>query len=583
MLRIEAIRGSFPDRGRGGHLFQRHLSFLSLALIVWPAVARLAAQPAPPDTILFNGKIVTVDSKFSYGQAIAIGGGKVLAVGSNNEVRALRGSQTREIDLHGKTVIPGLMDNHLHAAGGGPGVDLSGARTLKDLLDAIASRAHESKPGELVVTNGDWHEAQLKEQRLPLRRDLDRAAPNNPVVVVRGGHEYILNSKALEKWGIAKETPEPPGGAISRYDDGELNGELMDRAKALVRLPEPEPKDLEARIREQQEEYRKLNAAGLTTVRHPGAPVEQYRMLQEMERRHLLTMRVNFLIRLFDARDAEGVRKTVASWNVRPDEGDDWLRIGGVKLGVDGGFEGGWMREPYAEPYGKGGKFFGLETIPRDAYIMVVKEVNRLGWRVSTHAVGDAAIDLVLDAYQAASSEKPIADRRWTIEHGFIPRPEHLARINRLGVLVTAQDHLYLAAPSLKKYWGEKRAGWVTPVRFYLDGGVKVSAGTDSPVVPYPPLWVIYHFVTRNTISDGVYGKDQRITRQEALRLSTINNAYLTFEEKTKGSLEPGKLADLVVLSDDLMTCPEEKIRDMTVLATMVDGKFVYQHKDFRP
>ncbi len=187
----------------------------------------------------------------------------------------------------------------------------------------------------------------------------------------------------------------------------------------------------------------------------------------------------------------------------------------------------------------------------------------------------------MLDAYEAANEEKSIVGRRWAIEHSFIPRADQIPRIKKLGLQLSTQDHLYLAAPSLKKYWGEKRAAWVTPLRFYIDNGVPVSAGTDSPVVPYNPLWVIYHFVTRDTISDGVYGKDQRITRQEALRLSTINNAYLMFEENTKGSLEPGKIADLVVLSDDILTCPEKQIRDMTVLMTMVDGKIVFQSKDF--
>ena len=239
------------------------------------------------------------------------------------------------------------------------------------------------------------------------------------------------------------------------------------------------------------------------------------------------------------------------------------------------------MTEPYAEPYGKGGSYFGLQTMPKEVYTGVVKEINRLGWRVATHAVGDAAIDQVLDAYEAANREKSILDRRWTIEHGQLPRPDHFPRIKSLGVLVSAQNHLYLAAPSVKRYWGEKRAYWLTPLRAYLDNGVRVSSGTDAAVIPYPPLWTIYHFVTRNTISDGVYGKEQRISREEALRLSTINNAYLMFEENRKGSLEPGKLADLVVLSDDILTCPEERIRDITVLMTMVGGKIVYRHKDF--
>jgi predicted amidohydrolase YtcJ len=562
----------------------RIVSSAALAAILLAGLPRARGDSARPaaETILFGGKILTVDRSFRVVEALAIAGGKILALGSNDEIRKLATPATRMTDLRGRTVIPGLADNHLHSAGGGPGVDLSRVRSLGELLDAVAARARQAKPGEVIVSNSDWHEAQLKEQRLPLRQDLDKAAPDTPVVLIRGGHEFILNTAALKKWGITRDTPDPSGGSITRDASGEPNGELVDAAKSLARLDPPPPKDLETRIREQQDEYHKLNAAGLTSVRHPGAPIEQYRLLQEMERRGLLTMRVNFLVALFGAKDVETVKRAVASWGVSSDEGDPWLRIGGAKLGVDGGFEGGRMTEPYAEPYGKGGTYRGLQLVSQDAYTAIVRELNQLGWRVATHAVGDAAMDQVLAGYEAADRDKSIAGRRWTIEHGFLPREDQFARINRLGVLVSAQDHLYLAGPSLRKYWGEKRANWVTPVRAYLDHHVAVSAGTDSPVVPFPPLWVIYHFVTRDTISGGVYGPDQRITRQEALRLSTINNAYLTFEEDVKGSLEPGKLADLVVLSGDLMTCPEKDILNLQVLLTMVNGQIVYQSGEFK-
>jgi len=555
-----------------------------IVLVLAGAVPVLLAAQAQPETILFNGKIITVDAKFSYAQAIAISGGKILAVGSNDEIRKLAGAGTRQLDLHGKTVIPGLMDNHLHGAGGGPGVDLSRVETLHELLEAIQARVLAANPGDLIVSNGDWHEAQLKEQRLPLRRDLDTVSPENPVVVVRGGHEYILNSMALRKWEINENTPVPPGGGISRYEDGTLNGELIDTARSHVKLPPPPQKDLETQIREQQEEYSILNGAGLTSVRHPGAPVEQYRLLQEMEKRGLLTMRVNFLIRLGGVKTPQEASERIAAWKVTPSDGDDWVRIWGIKLGVDGGFEGGWMTQPYEEPYGQGGTYKGLQTAPEDVYTMTVKELSRLGWRVASHAVGDAAIQLVLKGYEEANKVRPIVGRRWSIEHGFLPSPDQFPLMNRLDLVISAQNHLYLAGPSLVKYWGEKRASWVTPLRSYLDNlnnKMAVSAGTDAPVVPYPPLWTIYHFVTRDTITGGVLGEDQRIRREEALRLSTINNAYLNFEEKVKGSLEPGKYADLVVLSDDIMTCPEQRIRDMSILATMVGGKIVYQSKDF--
>jgi predicted amidohydrolase YtcJ len=530
------------------------------------------APPSPADTILVNAHVVTVDRSFSIAQAIAIAGGRFTAVGADAAIRKLAGPGTTTIDLHGQTVIPGLADGHLHDAGGGPGVDLSRARSIADVLAAVAARVKASRAGDVIVSNSDWHEAQLTEHRLPYRKDLDAVSPDNPVVLVRGGHEYILNSAALTKWNITKETPEQSGGRITRDAQGELNGELVDRAKALVQLP-PGPKlTMEAL----QEQHRKLNAAGLTSIRYPGASVEQYRLLQEMARRGILTMRVSQLLRL-GADSAETMRSAIAASGVMPDEGDEWVRIGGMKLGVDGGFEGGWMREPYNEPWGEHGTFRGVNTMKQAAYTDVVRELNRLGWRVATHAVGDAAIDEVLAAYEAANADRSIAGKRWTIEHGFIPQADQFPRMKALDLVISAQDHLYLAGPSLVSYWGAKRAAWTTPVRAYLDRGFVVAGGTDSAVVPYPPLWVLYHFVTRDTISGGVLGAEQRITRTEALRIETINNAYLTFEERVKGSIEPGKLADLVVLPEDILTCPAKNIEQMRVAMTMVGGKIVYQ------
>lgn len=294
-----------------------------------------------------------------------------------------------------------------------------------------------------------------------------------------------------------------------------------------------------------------------------------------MRRRGLLTIRVNQLMRP-PVDDVARARAAVESWKMAPDEGDEWLRIGGAKLMIDGGFEGGWMREPYQEPWGEGGTYRGVHGDPR-AFVAVVRELNRLGWRVATHAVGDAAIDLALDAYEAADAEKPVSGRRWTIEHGFIARDDQFPRMKKLGLVISAQDHLYLAGPSLVSYWGQQRAAWTTPLRAYLDRGLIVAGGTDSPVVPYPPLWAIYHFVTRDTMSGGVLGADQKISRKEALQIETINNAYLTFEEQIKGSIEPGKLADLVVLPEDILTCPDKDIERMKVVMTMVGGKIVYE------
>ena len=553
---------------------------IRLFLLVILTALSIAAQPPIPDAIYLNGKVVTVDSKFSIAEAMAVTGGKFLAIGKSADIRKLARQGTRVVDLGGRTVVPGLEDSHLHNAGGGPGVDLSGARSLADVLAAIEQRVKTAAPSEVVTSNGDWHEAQLKEQRLPLRRDLDVVSPDNPVVLIRGGHEYILNSAALAKWHIDQTTAAPEGGQISRYPDGEPNGELVDKARTLVSLPAGKLTPGQ-QIESWVAQYRKLNAAGLTSVRHPGISLDQYRLLQEMKRRGVLTMRLNVLLSAPPNPDAAKVRAFIDGSGVKPDEGDEWLRVGGMKLVVDGGFEGGWMRDPYEEPYGNHGTYRGLQLIPTDRYIGIVKELNRLDWRVGTHAVGDAAIDEVLAGYEAANAERPIAGKRWAIEHGFIPREEQFARMRLLGLVMTVQNHLYLAGPSLVRYWGLKRAEWVTPVRAYLDHGVMAAAGTDASVVPYPPFWTIYHFVTRDTISGGVLGAGQKISRQEALRLSTVNNAFLTFEEKTKGSIETGKLADFVVLAEDILTVPDKRIQQMKVLMTVVGGKVVFVDDTF--
>ena len=552
------------------------MSRLSCAALVFVLGAAIPAQvplprPPAPDLILINGRVITVDRNFSIAEGVGIVGDRILTTGNEDQLRALAGPATRVIDLKGNTVIPGLMDNHLHSAGGGSGVDLSRARSLADVYTAITARVKQSQPGAIIVSNSDWHEAQLAEQRLPLRDDLDAIAPEHPVVLVRGGHEYVVNSAALTRWNITRDTPQPPGGRITRYPDGRLNGELVDTAKALVKLPPQTPRTEAEQIADRIADYKKLNAAGLTTIRHPGISVADYRRLQAMRQRGELTIRINALLRSA----GDSIAGVITESGMRPGEGDHWLRVGGVKLAVDGGFEGGLMREPYAAPWDENGTFRGLQTLDTERFVSIVRDLNRLDWRVATHAVGDAAIDLVLNAYERANAERPIVNRRWSIEHAFIGRPDHLPRMRALGLAISAQHHLYLAGPSLVKYWGASRAAITTPAKMYLDAGLQVSSGSDAPVVPYPPLWTLYHFITRDTISGGVLGADQRVSRQQALRMATINNAWLNMEERTKGSIEPNKLADLVILNEDPLTCPEPRLRDARVLATIVGGRVV--------
>lgn len=533
------------------------------------------AGPEPADLVFVGGSVVTVTSQ-GVAEGLAIRGERIVAVGDESEVRRLIGPDTRVVELSGRSVIPGLADNHFHSIGGGPGVDLSRARSVEDVLDAIRERAEGTDPGGVVVTNSDWHEGQLAEQRLPYRDDLDRAAPNKAVVVVRGGHEFILNSAALDRWGIDESTDDVAGGRIGRYDDGRLNGELVDRAKDFVSLPSPSPAGPDAALDEQEAAHRILNSRGLTSIRHPGTSPAQYASLQRLRDEGRLNLRVEVLMRAPRSGLPEQLAEAMEDWP-DPDEGDAWLKMGGVKLGVDGGFEGGLMRDPYEEPWGEGGTFYGLQTVPREPFVESVRALHAAGWRVATHAVGDAAIDLVLDAYESANRDAPITGERWVVEHAFIPRDDHFPRMRELQLVVSAQDHLYLAAPSLVEYWGRDRAGLTTPLRAFLDAEVPVSLGTDSPVVPYDPWWVLHHFTTRGTISAGVVGADQKVTRLEALRAATAAYAYLTFSEDELGTLEVGKLADVVVTAENYLTCPDPCLEAMLVDLTVVGGRVVWE------
>jgi predicted amidohydrolase YtcJ len=568
----------------------KFLPYLTSLLLVLLTAACTDNEAAPrpetsavsADVVLFNGNIVTVDAESPKAQAIAIIGDEILAVGDDEDILSLAGSGTRRVDLGGKTVVPGFSDGHLHSKTGRirPGmVDVTAVRSLGELVDAIASEVAVSEPGDIIFTSSDWHEAQLEELRLPTRWDLDPVSPDNPVVVIRGGHEYILNSAALEKWNITTETVSPPGGQItfdSERDD--ITGELVDRARDLVNLPDPPERTLDERLELIKAEHDKFNSLGLTSFRNTGASLQKFKDYQELWRRGELTMRVAALLRWDRKSSADAFRKEIMSWGVVPQMGNEWVRFDSIKLGVDGGYEGGWMTEPYEESFGHRDDYFGLNTVPREHFIEIVTMINELGMRPSTHSVGDAASDLVLDAYAIADRQKSIAGRRWTIEHAFVTRPDQIERIKELDVALSAQSHLYLAGASLVDYWGEERAADVAPVRSWLDAGIPVGGGTDNklPYVPENPITTFYHWVSRDTVSAGVLGEEHAISRAEALRIATIGVAYLTFEEDIKGSLVPGKLADLVVLSQDIMTVPEDRIMDTKVLATMVGGRFVY-------
>jgi len=346
-----------------------------MALIAGAIAALAAATPAaaqPADLVFVNGTVFTAAGT-ELAQAFAVKDGRFIAVGSSDAVRAHVGTGTSVIDLGGRFVTPGLADGHLHNEGGGRGIDLSATRSLAELVAVVGRAATAAQPGEVIVSNSDWHEAQLKEQRLPSARELDRVAPANPVVLVRGGHEYVLNSAAFRKWNIGRDTPAPDGGEIGKEADGELNGELVDNAKGLVTLPPPGAITVENILTTQ----RKLNAYGITSVRIPGSYRGEFfsalDAMLEARRRGALTLRLNIYLPGSGVRQVERMREILARSPLKQDEGDEWVRIGGVKLLVDGGFEGGHMTQPFVGQLGKNGSYFGITVVPPAQYTAIVK------------------------------------------------------------------------------------------------------------------------------------------------------------------------------------------------------------------
>lgn len=531
------------------------------------------------DAIYTNAKVLTVDAGNAVQQGFAVKDGKFLAIGSADVLAKHLGPATRVVDMGGRAIVPGLSDGHLHGAGGGPGIDLSRTRRIEDVLAAVREAVASHAPGELLQSNSDWHEAQLKEVRLPTRAELDAAAPNNPLVLHRGGLTAMLNSAALAKWNITASTASPDGGIIQKDSNGQLTGVLINNARSLMTLPAP-PKFDTAALDEMQH---KLNALGLTSVRVPGMFTgtdvpSAYAVIRQLQAAGKLSLRFQLLLNaMAPVNSAAQIKSIIASAQLPPGSGDEWVRIWGAKTSVDGGFEGGYMSQPYSEPYGKGGTFFGLPLVSGQAYQDVVGELVRNKYRVAVHVVGDAALDQVLTAWESLDKASPGAVRGWTIEHAFVVRKEQLDRVRALGARLSVQAHLYVAAPVLSKYWGHDRAEHVTPVKTFMDAGFQLVGGTDSANMPVNPFWGMYHFITRDTITDGVYGQDERVGRADVLRMFTINYADLNGEADTKGSIEKGKLADFVVLSGDYLTVPEVDIQNLHAIATYVGGRQVYR------
>jgi len=535
-----------------------------------------------PDAIFYNGKIITVDSAFSIHEALAVRGERFLAVGGNAKMRALAGPGTRLIDLHGSAVIPGLMDNHNHQYDAAlmllQGVNLVGIPSLAEMLNRIRQAATTAKPGQTLYASLGWIESEFPEKRGPTRQELDQVSPNNPVLLFRSRGAAYLNTAALKAAGIGRETKSFASSPIQKDANGEPTGAINGPAAVLAvtarQNPQPteeEKKELIVKMQQQQ------NAVGLTSIRELELPPEVMRLYWSLWREGKLTMRVSMGLEVAPE-EADKLDEILSHWGVGPGFGDHWLRLDCVgEFAMDGITTTAYLREPYVNPPGNK---MGAPNMTAEIFRQAVLAMNRYGWRPSIHITGDKALDVVLDGYEAANQESSIRDNRWIVEHIPLVHPDQMERMARLGVLVSAQFQPYDGAEGMIRAWGEERAQRAVPMRDLLDHHLVVSTGSDWPTHTNNPFVNIYFYVTRKTMGGTQMGAPQKITREEALRVSSINNAYTTYEEKVKGSIEPGKLADFLILSQDILTVPEEQIRSLHPLATYLSGRKVFSSKD---
>ncbi len=532
--------------------------------------------------VFFNGTVHTLDERRGVASAIALDGERVLAAGGDAAMRDLATPNAVRTDLQGRTVVPGLIDSHNHLLQTGLNaehVDLAQARTVQDVLDACGERAAQTPADNWVISSSRWHESQLAEQRFPTRDELDSIADGRPLLIRRGGHNVVANSAALALAGIDEETVNPRGGTFVRDAAGRLTGHVIGRPayERLTRLlPDPTDEQMVAAI---ARACRLYNAAGITGVIEPGLGAAELRAYQQARGAGRLSVRTVLMPRLAPGIEGDAEGRALGALAASPlltGLGDDWLRIGGIKIVADGGVETNFLREPYAHaddlesPRGK-------PQVSEQNLAAVCVAAAKLGWQVGVHCVGDAAIDLVLQAFVAADRAVGIRALRWTLIHMILARPEHFETARRLGLGIAAQQPLiYALGAGWVKYWGPERAAHAMPLRAFSASGLPVGGGSDSPVTPYQPLLGIWSSATRQTQLAGVVGAEQAIPPAEALAWYTRGSAWLSFDEARRGSLEPGKLADLVVLSADPLRVPADAIQEIAVAETVVGGQTVF-------
>jgi hypothetical protein len=563
---------------------------------VGKAASRPEASKLPhgADLILLHGKIwsgepVTTTGESSaatrIAEAVAIANGRILAVGRDEEIRAYKGPNTEVIDLRGRLVVPGLADSHVHFIQGGfqlLAVHLKDAPSEEEFVRRIAEKARTLPPGRWMQ-GGDWDEEAWPSRKLPNRWLIDPATPRTPVFISRyDGHTGLANSLALELAGVTKDTRDPVGGVIVRDPkSGEPTGILKDEAEELIAkvIPRPTESEMEEALRAALKEAARV---GLTSVHDitvdtdswNGSFTGEIRLLRRAEREGWLTCRIYAITPIAQW-------KKLAETGISHDMGSDFLKLGAVKAYADGslGSRTAWMFKPYDDDPGNSGLPMPL-MIPPSKMEALARQADEAGIQVCTHAIGDRAVSTILNVYERLGGEHPAA-HRFRVEHAQHVQWEDFARFGKLGIIASMQP--YHAIDDGR--WAEKRIGHERARSSYawksmLDAGAVLAFGSDWPVAPLDPLSGIAAAVTRATLdghNPGGWFPEQRLSVEEALRAYTRGCAYAAFEEKDKGTISPGKLADLVVLSEDLLRIPPERIKDVRVEITIVAGRVVYK------
>ena len=534
-----------------------------------------------PDLVLINGKILTMDGRSSVAEALAVRDGKIVAIGANAPIKSLVGAQTRVVDVSGKTVVPGMIDTHVHFRAAGLGeyvVVLGRAKNVAEALETIKAFAAKKKPGEWIITGG-WHPpSQLAEKRYLTRQEIDSVAPNNPVYLRTVGHYSMANSLALQKAGIDKTTPDPSGGSFEKDASGELTGVLVETAIPLVEKMVP-PFSEQDEIRQYKIAEGALNSFGITSVVEGATEARDIRTIQKLALSGEATLRVGLMFRPEPPQDMSAWEAIISGNGVSSGLGDEWVKFAGIKIFYDGGMtlRTALMRDVYPDSHDH---YHGIAQQTPERLKQLVSICNRYNWRVGVHVVGDLAIDHALDAFEAADKEKSIRDRRFILIHASLIRPEQMERAHRLGVRIDFQNiFMWDKAATVERFLGRATANRALPTRTLIEkmGLDNLGAGTDFPVNPVNPFLNMYVMVTRKDPNGSIFGASEAVSREQALRLYTSAAARSTFEEGRKGTLEPGKLADLAVLSADYMSVPEDQIRDIKVDLTLVGGKVVFQ------